>query len=325
MKRMALGSLLGAAATLLVALPPAVAQDEGPRSSTAELEAIGKLIETGDRAVAEQRLRSVARRFESVRALLLLARLQADRHDLDAAASSLEKARALAPNSEEVLSATAQTLLAAGQTLHAIEVLDALTRLCPTVALYQRLLGTALAQVGDARTATASLDEALRLAPNEVPSLVALGIALNARGHYSEARPHLLRAQSLAPDDVDTSAALAEAEAGLGHLEAAEAAAQRALGQDAAHPRANLAMGIVRLQQERYEEARDALLKAVAADSDPTSAEAHHQLSLAYAALNDEPHAREQEDIYREQMEERQKVVDEARRRIGVSPDETRP
>jgi len=321
--KMAMRLMLGVLATVLVAFPATGAQDKGPGPATAELEAIGKMIEQGDRAAAEQRLRSVARRFDSVRALLLLARLQSEKGDLEGALGSLEKARALAPNSEEVLSTTAQTLRAAGQTLSAVEVLDALARLCPTVAEYRRRLGIALVEIGDVGTATAALGEAARLAPNDVPSLVALGIALNAEGQYSEARPHLLRAQSLAPDDVDALAALAEAEAGLGNVDAAEAAAQRALGQAADHFRANLVVGMVRLRQERFAEARDALLKAVAAN--PASAEGHHQLSLAYAGLGDETHAQEQAELYRQRTEETAKRVDETRRRIGLSADGTQP
>jgi tetratricopeptide (TPR) repeat protein len=320
---MAMKPMLGVLAAVLVAFPATAAQDKGPGPATAELDAIGKMIEKGDRAAAEQRLRSVARRFDSVRALLVLARLQSERGDLEGALGSLEKARGLAPNSEEVLSTTAHTLRAAGQPLRAIEVLDALTRLCPTVAQYHRRLGTALAEVGDARSAAGSLDEAARLEPNDVPSLVALGIALSAEGQYSEARPHLLHAQSLAPDDVDALAALAEADFGLGSLDAAEASAQRALGRAADHFRANLVVGMVRLRQERFAEARDALLKAVAAN--PASAEAHHQLGLAYAGLGDEAHAQEQAELYRQRTEETAKRVDETRRRIGLSADGTQP
>ena len=40
------------------------------------------------------------------------------------------------------------------------------------------------------------------------------------------------------------------------------------------------------MKQERYAEARERSMRAVAAD--PTSAKAHYQLSLAYARLGDE-------------------------------------
>ena len=56
----------------------------------------------------------------------------------------MRQARAIAPNSEEVLSAYAETSLAAHATLPALSALDALTRLCPTVARYRYLEGAAL-------------------------------------------------------------------------------------------------------------------------------------------------------------------------------------
>ena len=44
-------------------------------------------------------------------------------------------------------------------------------------------------------------------------------------------------------------------------------------------------MGLVRMKQERYAEARGFLERAIA--TDPLSAKAHYQLSLAYARLGD--------------------------------------
>jgi tetratricopeptide (TPR) repeat protein len=308
---------------LLLALPVALAQEATPSPSTAELEAIGRMIEKGERAAAEERLRSAARRFESVRALVLLARLQSERQDLAAAVESLEQARRIAPNSEEVLAKLAKALRASGEVLPAIEVLDGLTRLCPTVAEYSHAMGTALMQVGDTAAAVESLTQAARLEPDNVPTQIALGMALNARGRYPEARPHLLRAMSLAPESVDAVAALAEAEDGLGELEAAEAHAERALARDSAHPRANLVMGMVRLEQGRYPGARDALLKAVA--EGPDSAKAQYQLSQVYARLGDAAGSQKHLELYRRRMRETEERVEEVRRVTGFSPSGMEP
>ena len=169
--------------------------------------------------------------------------------------------------------------------------------MCPSVGQYHYLLGTALMQAGDVAAAVEPLKEAERLEPNEPPVLIALGTALNDRKLYPEAKPPLLRALSLAPDNVEAMAALAEAEEGLGELAEAEGHAQRALARSGADATANRVMGMVRMKQDRYAEARDALLKAVA--SDPSSTKAHYQLSLAYARLDDEVSAEKHLALYR--------------------------
>src|SRR5918996_204993 len=83
-------------------------------------------------------------RPESVRALMQQARQQSARGDAPGALESLGRAREIAPNSEEVLAAFAQVSLATRTPVPAIVALDALTRICPTVAQYHYLLGVAL-------------------------------------------------------------------------------------------------------------------------------------------------------------------------------------
>ena len=103
---------------------------------------------------------------ESVRALLALARQQADKKDARAALETLRKARTLAPNAEEVLHAFAEAALAVHAPLVALPVLEALTRICPSVGQYHYLLGMALMQAGDAAAAAFPLKEAGRLEPD---------------------------------------------------------------------------------------------------------------------------------------------------------------
>jgi tetratricopeptide (TPR) repeat protein len=304
-------------------LTPATAQDAPGGSTTAELEAIGTMISRGERAEAEQRLRSLTERVDSVRALLLLARLRSEREDVAGALGSLERARELAPNSEEVLSALAATLLAGGETLRAIEVLDALARLCPTVGEYHHRRGVALMRAGDTAAAVEALREAARLAPSHAPILADLGVALNARGQYPESRPILVQALSLAPEDAEAVAALAEAEAGMGELESAEAHAQRVLARQSEHARANMVLGMVRLKQDRYPEALEALLKAV--EHRPDCAKAQYQLSLVYARLNDDANSRKHLELYRRRMKQVEDEVEQVRRVTGFSPSGMQP
>jgi tetratricopeptide (TPR) repeat protein len=266
---------------------------------------------------AEQQLRSVADRFGSARALLELAELQSQHGDAAGALESLRRARAIAPSSEEVLRASAEAALARGASLVALRQLEALVRMHPTVGRYHELQGTALLKAGDAAAAVEPLKEAERLEPGQAPILIALGRALNGRQLYDEAKPRLLRGLSLAPDDADALAALAEAEEGLGDLAGAEAHAERALARPGAPPLARLVMGMVRLKQERYEEARLALLAASAAD--PSSAKAHYQLSLVYARLNDPARAQEHLEQSRLRTKEAERRVSEVRAITGFS------
>jgi predicted Zn-dependent protease len=111
----------------------------------------------GHTAQAARQLRSVADRFQSVQALLQLARLQSSHKDVAGALASLRKARAIAPNSEEVLTAYAEALLAALKPLAAIPVLESLAGFAPTVARYHYLQGVALMQAGDLAAAVEPL------------------------------------------------------------------------------------------------------------------------------------------------------------------------
>ena len=295
----------------------------GPLDRDLGLELAGIERAEGHSARAEQQLRSVADRFRSVRALLELARLQSERKDAAGALESLRRARAIAPNSEDVLRASAEAWLASGEVLPALGELEALVRMCPTVGRYHYLQGIGLLQAGDTAAAVDPLREAARLEPKAPSTLIALGRALNGRQLYGEARPLLLRGLSLAPDDIDALAALAEAEEGLGEVAEAEAHAQRALAGAGAPPLASLVMGMVRTKQERYAEARDALLAALAAD--PSSAKAHYQLSLVYARLNEPAKAQEQLEEYRLRTRAAERRVREVRALTGFSPGGMQP
>lgn len=274
----------------------------------------------GHPALAERQLRSVVDRFKSVQALLQLARLQSTRRDAAGAFDSLARARLLAPNSEEVLSASAQVSLALRAPVPAILALEPLARMCPTVAQYPYLLGVALMQAGDMLAAVEPLRQAEALEPQRVLTLVALGLALNGQKLYAEAKGFLLRAALLEPDSVEAVAALAEAEDGLGETEQAEAHAGRALARNGSHATANLVLGMLRMKQQRYAEARDALRQAVSGD--PASPKAHYQLSLAYARLGDDTSAQQEVDLYRQRLREIEERVNQLRTATGLSSDD---
>ena len=120
----------------------------------------------------------------SVRELLQTARGQMQRGDRSGALESLGRARVLAPNSEEVLSAFAQVALAARMLAPAIATLDALTRMCSTVSQYHYLLGVALMEGGDMPAAIESLQQADRLEPERSLTLMARDLYTILFLHY---------------------------------------------------------------------------------------------------------------------------------------------
>jgi tetratricopeptide (TPR) repeat protein len=274
-------------------------------------------IADGHPALAEQQLQLVAERYRSVRALMELARVQTRQKDTTGALASLEKARALAPNSEEVLNAFAQVSLSVRAPVPALQVLLPLVRMCPTVTQYQYMLGIALMQAGDVQSSIAPLREANRLEPDRPLTLVALGLVLNTQKMYGEARPYLVRSLDLDPDNVDAVAALAESEEGLGELEAAEKHALRAVAQEKDNAIGNLALGMVRMKQERYEEACAALEKALVAD--PGSPQAPYQLSLAWARRGDEAQSKKYLEVYRQRVRDIDRRIEEVRAKTGIS------
>jgi tetratricopeptide (TPR) repeat protein len=269
--------------------------------------------QAGDIPQAMRLFQLAADRYQSVRAYLELARLQARGKEISAAMASLAKAREIAPNSEDVLSAYAQLALASKQPMPAVLALVPLTRMCPSVAQYQYLLGVGLMAIGDMPAAQDALEEANRLEPDRALTLLALGLSLNNRKLFAEAKSALVHSLELQPDSPDRNealAALAEAEAGLGDFDGATAHAREALERLPSNATANLVVGLTALERRNYPEARDALLRANKAD--PESPKILYQLSLVFARLGDEANAKRYVDLYQEKLrsvEERIKAL----------------
>ncbi len=288
------------------------------------------VLARADEALAAKRIDEAARLYASVaehsqsaRALLGLARVQSGRGNPRQALETLERARSLAPNSEEVLSAFARVALAARAPVVAILTLEPLARMLPSVMEYHYLLGVAMMQAGDMPSAVFALQDALALEPNRSLTLVALGLAFNSQKLYTEARPPLLRSLEIEPDNLEALAALAESEEGTGELAASETHAQRVLAREGGNAIANLVMGLVRMKQERYAEARGFLERAIA--TDPLSGKAHYQLSLACARLGDTAGQEEHLARYRSVQQEVAERLAELRGAVsaqkgGMSP-----
>jgi tetratricopeptide (TPR) repeat protein len=304
--------MIAVAVAIFLWLPPSGGSAAAPqtRSSAARPAALadrGTLlkdaaaaIQAGRRDEAKRLLRAAAEKYSSVQALLMLARIQSGEGDAAGALESLKRARALAPNAEEVLSAQAQVALAARMPVPAILTLESLVRICPAVAEYHYLLGVGLMTAGDMIAAVDALKRADALEPNRPLTLTALGLAYNNQKLFAEAKTSLTRALELDPAGTEALAAAAEAEAGLGDLGSAETHASAAMAKAPQNPTANLVMGMVRMAQQRYDDARDALTKAIAAD--PRSPKPEYQLSLVFARLGDEARSQEHVNLYQQKL-----------------------
>ncbi len=273
-------------------------------------------LAAGNVAPAEVQLKSVTERFASVRALMQLARLQARRGDNQSAVETLGRAAEIAPNSEEVLVAQARISLTLRAPVAAIRALEALGRMHPTVADHAYVLGVARLQLGDMGGATRALEQSLAIEPQRPLALIALGTTLNAQKRFAEAREVLRRSLRLDPASAEALAQLSEAERGLGELALAEDHAAQALARDDDHPGALVTLGRIRMTQTKYEEARDAFLRSVA--SEPDSAKAHYQLSLAFARLGDRESSKKHLELYREARRVSEERLVELRTRAGL-------
>jgi tetratricopeptide (TPR) repeat protein len=281
--------------------PPTPSADQTTRVDTnALMTRVGEALSRGDRAEAKRLLSEAGERGHSVRALMQLARLYAEEGNANGAAGALRSGLALAPNSEDVLASFAELSLTVHAPVQAILTLESLTRLCPTEPRYAYQLGVGLMMAGDMPAATDALRRANTLDPDRPLTLLALGLAYNHQKLYTDARPLLRRALDLDPESLETLAALSEAEAGTGDLASAERDASRALSRAGSNATANLVIGMVRMAQQRYPEARDALLAAATAD--PRSPKPEYQLSLVFSRLGDQASADQHLAQYREKL-----------------------
>lgn len=297
--------------------PPAAAPARPEATREQVLQRADAALAGGRRAEAARLYAEAADRFQSVEALLKSASLQSAGGDARGAMASLGRARELAPNSEEVLSAFAQLALATRALLPAVATLEALARMCPTVAQYHYWLGVGLMQAGDMVPALEALQRADQMEPEKPLTLAALGLAMNVRKMYGEARTVLMRSLGHDPDRVETLAALAEAEAGLGNVDAAESYAQRALAKAPDNATANVAMGLAHMQRGRFAEAITAFESSL--ETEPTNPKAYYQLSLAYARVGDEASAQKFVDLYKQKLDEMERYVMMVRRETGFS------
>ena len=277
----------------------------------AELELGAGNVEAG-----EAQLISLAERFDSVRAMLELARSLARRGEAQRAIGALRHALDVAPNSEALLSAYGRLCVEHQAPVAALAPLEALTRMHPAVAEYFYLLGIANLQLAESDDAVAALERSLELDPQQILPLIALGLSFKDQKRYAESKEVLLRGLRLVPEHSDTLAALAEVEEGLGEIEEAERHVARSLELRRDNADALYVLGRIRMAQGRYEEARDALLRSVEIDS--RKRRAHYVLSLAYARLGDRQSSRHHQELYRKATKDAEDLLIKMRSDAGL-------
>ena len=260
---------------------------------------------------------------ESVRALLQTARAQAKQGNHSQAAEILDKAKMLAPNSEDVLSDFAKNSLLAGDPVGAINVLEPLTRMHPKVAEYPYLLGVAQLQIKEFAPSVDSLEQSLELEPQRALTLIALGITLISQKRFDEAKQALDRALEIEPENAEALAVAAEAAEGLGELELAETQANRVLALVGGHAGASYVLGRVRMQQGQFAEAVEWFQKVL--QLAPNSPRTYYQLSLAYARLGDLEKSREYRELHQASRSQEVEDIEKMRLRAGLKQGGMRP
>lgn len=234
----------------------------------------------------------------SAQALMRQARTLASQGEHLEAAQILNRVLDIAPNSEEALFEYGKNSLAIGDPVGAMNTLEPLTRMHPTVSEYHYLLGIAMLQIGELEYSVDALRMSLELEPQRVLSMIALGMNFNTQKRFAEGKEVLAKSLEIEPDELEALVALAEAEEGLGEAAQAEYHAQRALAGDRVHPGAYYVLGKVRMSEGRFEEARDYFLQTVALR--PETPKGHYQLSLAYSRLGDSENSKKHRELYRE-------------------------
>jgi arylsulfatase A-like enzyme/Flp pilus assembly protein TadD len=125
-------------------------------------------------------------------------------HDLDAARTLFDQARAESAAAEPLRRRYALGLVSAGHLDEALEVLEDLAAAHPEDARTHALIGTLLVQMGRVRDAEAALRRALALDDSLPAAWNSLGLALVHLRRPSEALAAWQRAVALDPDDVES-------------------------------------------------------------------------------------------------------------------------
>jgi tetratricopeptide (TPR) repeat protein len=198
---------------------------------------------------------------------------------LAAAATSYERALALAPNSVETLYSLGNTCQDLGQTERAIWYFERALRLRPDTAELYNNLGSALQDLGRLDEAVTCYHKALALQPEAVGILDNLAGTLRAQGQLAAAEATCERAIALQPNRIESHIGLGVVLREQRRLEAAVSRLQHALALAPDHPETRVNLGAALVDLGRSEEAIGHYERALALQ--PNRAETHNNLGIA--------------------------------------------
>ncbi len=238
---------------------------------------------------------------KSVETLIAIAEIFAAEKKHAESFATLEKARALDPDSAEILRHLIVEGMQAGQNEKALQAAQDLQR--KSSELDDRyLVATVMLQQKHYLPATHILEDYLAQRPDDAKASLGVGIAYLGLLRYADARQALERSLQLKPD-------LAEAEYQLGMLEAQQGSRQGAIQRwekavelQPHHAQALFSLGTMYLEQGELAKAQSAFLRSLA--EDPNNMKTEYDLALVLNKLGNSQEAKQHFERYRKMQNE---------------------
>ena len=177
---------------------------------------------------------------------------------LDEAAESFRRAAELDPNNRNARHNIAKMRKGQGRFVESIKWYREVLDIDPEFTTAKSGMGDALTRLGRHEEAIQTYRGIFETDPEYAPAHAGIGFALLGLKRYGEALDSLARAISLQPDspaNADRHVAMGRASQELGLMETAEEHYERALEIDSRNVEALDSFGVLRFQQQRYEEA----------------------------------------------------------------------
>lgn len=149
---------------------------------------------------------AVASQKNSAPAVFMLARVQAQRRQTDAAIKAYEEVLRLNPRATQARLALAQLHLSQGQSETSVQLAEEAARTQPQNAQAKLLLVQGLLARGELKRAEAELEVLIKRYPQSALVQVRMGTLRGMQGNAAEARKHFDRATALAPDSLEALA-----------------------------------------------------------------------------------------------------------------------
>ncbi len=276
----------------------------GPDAPAGYWETLGRVHASLENWTAAEQayLQLLESRPGSIPVLRALAGFSLKRGDTAAGWEYASRARRLAPNSPEVLYEFGQVSLAHGLPGEAAAAARLLLLLEPEDPRHPLLLARASIALNEHEQARGWLEDLAESSPDDGEVRLLLGVVHNRLGEFEQAEARLLEARRLLQDDLEASYLLGLVAYSRTRDGEAQEYLLEVLARRPGHGGAWLGLGKLRLRQQRFGEAIEALEKA--ARLLPSDADVHFQLSRAYRQTGDTERARDAVARYRQLKDE---------------------